>query len=235
MNPQLTDRSSTLTRRADNPRRRCEGDAGAVLVEFALMLPILWMLVAAVFEYGSYFNQQNTLQRVVGFSGRVASNQVDPTSPSGSLRSAPLTDFNILQAINSGLSDRTSVKIKRVIVYNARLSGGAPPPSCLSINATGTTVKGVNTSTVKCNVYSPNQVLTTTPDGFPRGSVSSPSCQSGSWDGNWCFTARVHSGATPDQVGVYVELTYTPVTSMLPASGVSVSAYSVYQLEPVKS
>lgn len=206
-----------------------------MLVEFALILPILWLLVAGVFEYGTYFNQQNTLQRVAGFAGRVASNQVDPRSPANSLRSAPLTDFNILQAVNSGLSDRRVVTIKRVIVYNARLSGGAPPSSCLSISATGTSAKGVNSATVKCNVYSPNQVLATTPTGFPRGDISNPTCATGSWDAMWCPMSRTHGGATPDQVGVYVEVTYTPVTSMLSPSGVSISTYSVYQLEPVKS
>ena len=53
-------------------RTRCEGDRGAVVVEFALVLPVLMMLLIGVVSGASAWNQSQSLGQGARVAGRYA-------------------------------------------------------------------------------------------------------------------------------------------------------------------
>ena len=58
--------------RASSPR--VQGDGGAVMVEFALILPRVVLLLTGVFEYGTVWRESLTLASVVRAASRQAAN-----------------------------------------------------------------------------------------------------------------------------------------------------------------
>ena len=65
-------RTVSFRRRPDRPRTR-----GQSLAEFALVFPILFLIVAAIIQFGLIFWAQNTLTQVARDTGRWAATQVD--------------------------------------------------------------------------------------------------------------------------------------------------------------
>jgi hypothetical protein len=194
---------------------RCAGDDGSVIVEFALILPLIAALVFGLVDYGLALRQDNQLTLSVASAGRRAS----------TLATNRFADFEALRAL---AADATSgdVTLEKVIIWKAS-SGTAPvpPASCLALTTGG--VAGV------CNVYNASQVAQPNPAvGFKAGSSSSPTCASGSWDTSWCPVGRNNSERSADFVGVYAEVRYTSFTYMIPSGGLDLSSGVVYRLEP---
>lgn len=64
-------------------RRRCRGDDGAVLVEFALVLPILFLLIFGIIEFGWAFFQNLDVRHGAREGARLAAvNYKESPSPS---------------------------------------------------------------------------------------------------------------------------------------------------------
>jgi len=55
------------------PRRLRDGERGAVAVEFALVLPVLVLLLFGIIEFGLMYNRQQALHAAAREGGRVAS------------------------------------------------------------------------------------------------------------------------------------------------------------------
>lgn len=68
-------------------RRRWKDDSGAVAVEFALVFPLLILVLFGVIEYGAVYNAQ----LVVTGAAREAAREMAVTGNAGSARSAALT------------------------------------------------------------------------------------------------------------------------------------------------
>lgn len=197
---------------APTPRaRRLGGDDGAVLVELALVLPILVLLGIGVLEYGTAFNDATAAERALLAAGRVLSNE-------GNARQA---DQEGLLALSAGLEPGTRSDVRKVIIYKANTSSQVPS-SCTSASTSGSPPYGVSGV---CNVYTGAQVT-----GALTGNFSGANC-SGGWDVRWCPTSRVRD-PNPDRIGIYAEIHYDPVTGLLPPGGITLKRYVVYQLEP---
>jgi hypothetical protein len=210
-------------------RRRWQclrGDSGAVLPEFGLMLPLIAVLALGVVEYGMAYQEGNNLERTVAYAGRVA----------GTSGTEKFSDYDILQAINSGLLGQDRLTLKKVIVYESTTSDGAPPVGCTTINPTGFGSFGVGG---QCNVYSAQQVATQDPGvGFARSQSGGDfSCAGGSWDSNWCFSSRDPSltsgGSGVDRIGVLVEVEYDGLTGLIPGTNMTMTRRAVFELEPI--
>ncbi|MCC5951969.1 MAG: pilus assembly protein [Acidimicrobiia bacterium] len=200
-------------------RPRCD-DRGAVLIEAALVLPVLALLMLGIIEFGMAFRQVNVIDRGSSSAARVGA----------TLGNAPLTDYEILRSVNSTLNTTQRVEIERVIVYRSTTADGAVPPACLAINPSGFGAFGVAGT---CNVYSAEQVANESLVGFPRGAAANPSCAGGSWDANWCPIGRSKDRPNPDVVGVFIEGRYDALTSLIPGTGeLMLSQRGVYMLEP---
>src|SRR3954453_18850693 len=97
--------SSLLRRR----RQWRAGERGAVLVEFAIIAPVLSMLIFGMIEYGLLFRDYLTVSNVTRTGARVASASGDDT----------LADYSILQAVKgaAGALPGGIASIDQIIVY----------------------------------------------------------------------------------------------------------------------
>jgi len=190
---------------------RLQGDDGAVLVELALVFPLLVLLAIGVLEYGSAWGDATTVERALLTSGRVLSNE-------GNARQA---DQEALLALASGLEPGQRSDVQKVIIFDATTTSTVPN-ACRNASTTGPPPYGVSGV---CNVYTGSQVANAL-----TGAFTGTNCVGG-WDARWCPTTRVRE-PVPDRVGVFVQVHYAPVTGLLPPSGITLDRTTVYQLEP---
>ena len=196
-------------------RRR---DAGAVLAEAAIVLPILVTLVFGIIEFGFALRDDQLVERAAQQAARV----------DAGLATDRFGDFEALRIVDSTLAATRGADIVRVIVYDASTTGATVP--CLDVAATDDlSPKG---KSGVCNVYGPSQVATPSPTGFRSTSAALDDCTSGSWDSAWCPTDRTREGSTPDRVGVHVELRTGRFTGLFSPTDFRLRSTSVYQLEP---
>lgn len=110
---------------------RCEGDKGAVLVEFALTLPLLIMLLLGLFSGGLAYNQKQSLTYATSEGARYAA-----TVPPNQTWSSGTWQSNVRQLVidraQGDLSDPgTTVCVSLVtgspgVVYQGKSTSGAP-------------------------------------------------------------------------------------------------------------
>ncbi len=201
-----------MTRIIRKRRERAGGDSGAALVEFALVLPIITVLLLGIFEYGNLWRQVGTLERAAQQGARTVTQQAD----------GRFADYEALRSVDSATRGMSGVEVTRVIVYRPADADGTVPAGCLGGSVAGT-----------CNTYTGAQARTVNPSGFPTaGGSTNPTCAGGSWDQGWCPTTRPRSDTSPMQVGVHVTIEYTPVTGLIPGPTLEVTRQAVYQIEP---
>lgn len=191
--------------------RRFHDDDGAVVVEFALILPFLVLVILGLIEYGYLFRQESLFSGAVQSAARIDSHTL---SGATAATKRPADQF-ALQAIMTQFTSLKNVSLTRVIIYKAAASDGAVPGTCLAI--TGSSGGGVNGS---CNVFNSQQPLvaalatagTAPASGFMATCTGSTG---GDLDRYWCPTDRISDiSSSPDWVGVYVEARYTYLTKV---------------------
>ncbi len=202
--------------------RRLSGDDGAVLVEFALVAPLLLVLLFGLIDYGRMTNEDNVLIRSTQAAARTGASQ-------GPDRFA---DYNVLQSLEASLSVLDGSTIERVVIYKASSANGKVPAACANLAiANDLTAKGVNSGGTRCNVYSQAQVefRGNLLARFPGGA----SC-SGGWDAAWCPATRSRGTDTtdPDFLGVYVKVKVTPLTGIVGLPVNSMTSSAVFRLDP---
>lgn len=172
-------------------RRIAHGDRGATLVEAALALPVLFLVIFGILEYGLAFSSYHAVSNAARDSGRQATISGDNTG----------ADFNILQAIGVGLSAVNESDIERIVVFKASGPGDTVPASC----AAGIAVVGV------CNVYTADH-LSWELDQFGCDPASNPVRDP---DRFWCPRDRkVAVIDPPDYVGVYIAVRHDFTTGL---------------------
>lgn len=205
---------------------RLRGDDGGAMVEFALVLPVLAVLVLGIMEYGLALRESNRLERAASAAARTGA----------SLANHKYTDFEILKSIDASTAGVEGLEVEKVIVYKTTVAGGPPPANCRSLSSGG--VAGV------CNVYNADQVAQDNANvGFPGRAFGRPtSCSSSSWDRFWCPMSppppasqsrerRRNQLAPPDYIGVYIEAGYGGITSLLPTK-LTIEKQAVFAIEP---
>jgi hypothetical protein len=228
-------------------RRRARGDRGAVLVEAAIVLPVLFMLVFGVLEIGSVLKSYSGGANAVRAGGRMASvagNKLD-------------ADKMILERMAHEATGISKGEIEYVVIWHASSTSETPPSACRpavqgSPNTTSVGVSdGGNDAIGACNIYhrpaDPGGAFdmasgrATNPPAFyfgcPGGNVT------GKVDCNWpgknrktTITPRgvtPPSGSTgqPDYVGVYIRMEHGYVTGVL-GDSVTITDSSINLLEP---
>ena len=195
-------------------RRPRSGDHGVALLEAALVIPFLALLVFGMIEGGFAYRDANVLSRATQQAARTDSRLAENLD----------ADYEALRSLDSGLSSLSASSIQRVVIYDATTAGNVVPPACVSVaRPDNTDSVGVNSAGVRCNVYSATQVGLDSPSSF--------GCGAGSWDGTFCPSSRSQDTPNPDRVGVWVQLSYDKVTTVLPGS-LTLERAAVYQLEP---
>jgi Flp pilus assembly protein TadG len=193
--------------------RRSRGERGAALVEFVLIVPLLALIVGAVFEFGLAWRDSMTVSNALRSGARVGSN-------AGRER---LADYNLLKSIEAAMAEIPTARIEKIIVYRATTANSAPPSACTAL-----TTGGVNTATVKCNVYSGSDLARPVTDF-----AGTTSCGAAAPDRFWCPTTRANQQAlSADYLGVWMQVRYTYVTRMFPGSGIILKDRCIMRLEP---
>ena len=190
-------------------------EGGAVVVEAALVLTFVSMVVFGVIEYGFAYRDVNTIERSLQSAGRVGSG----------LGRNRFADYETLRSIATSVDNLAGASLQRVIIYKPTGLDGDVPAACLAVAATGTSAKGVAGT---CNVYSPAQVMTASPIGFPDN--GSATCGTG-WDQLWCPFARDDTAPNTSGFGVYVEVDYEPFTYVIDHT-MTIERTAVYRVEP---
>lgn len=178
---------------------RGRGDGAAILLEFALVLPLLAMLAFAVAEVGLAFTAENRVQGAVSQAARVGASggaQVE-------------ADRDILLALKAALPADDLAGLQRVVVFRATAADGAVPAACKQ-TANPSSEAGQNpgssATAPACNTYTGSTVRALTKDNYTASGFSSgTSCASTNKDRYWCPRTRKDSRADPpDWIGVWV-------------------------------
>ena len=175
------------------------------MLEFALVAPVLLLLIFGAFEYGMFFKDYLTVSNTTRTGARVG-------SAAGSNADA---DYQILQAVKAAATALPggSNSISQISIYRSTSAGGEPTATC---QATSSASDG-------CNVY--------TASAFTQP-ASKFGCGGGSLDFTWCPTTRQDSQAIgPDYIGVWVKTTHGFVTKLFGTSR-SITDTVVMRIEP---
>jgi Flp pilus assembly protein TadG len=192
--------------------RRCADDRGTVLVESALIFPLLFTMLLGVLEYALVFRSYLTLgngQRATGRMAAIEGNDSD-------------ADWQILQAAKREMAAISNTTITRIVIFNATpTSAGAGPLAVPAACQTG--ARGPN-ATAKCNVYIPASEWATTakvtdygcnlilPNTNNLAAGYCPANRNISVTGTGRTPAVAGQG--PDIVGIYTEIKHTYLTKI---------------------
>jgi Flp pilus assembly protein TadG len=100
----LGDLTAAVVRRGIDPQS-LGSEQGQTLVEFALILPILLLLVVGMFDFGSAFNQKNELN----FLANAAARYAEVNSCTGCASNGKSTIAKQVQGTASGLGSTPSI------------------------------------------------------------------------------------------------------------------------------
>jgi len=179
-------------------RQRFSDDGGAVIVEAALILPLLVMIMAGTFDFGVGFRNRITMQGAVRNAARSAA----------VLGPDVTADKFALSTLAAGLSGLNSSVLQRAVIFQTSNTGS------ISLNCSATlspspTGAGDISAGAKCNVYGLTQMQSL--GSFVQAGAG---CAVG-WDKYWCPSTRNNLlTGPPDYLGVYLAVTYTPFTKM---------------------
>jgi len=222
----------------DRPWGRFRGDSGAIVVEFALVAPVLVALLLVGYEGGVWFFASNRMAAGLSLAGRSDSNQ-------GNARMADNAALASLYASSAGI---VNLQVKYVIIYNAGNQTGtnAVPPSntCIAkahLITAWDTDKSVHgdkaTPGAECNIFTWAQISATVGGNASPGFTGTATCAVSDWDSNWCPLGRKNglTGATspPDVLGVWVESDYRSSTGWW-FNTKPVTDFAIFRVEPAQ-
>jgi Flp pilus assembly protein TadG len=127
--------------------RRLRAEQGTALIEFALVLPVLILIVMGILYFGRYENYANDEQQLASSAARWASINANP----GSSSNLTLQQYVAKQAspeLASGSSDVTAIKV--YIYYPSGSTGqlGQPVRACVTNTINFIPIFGMASSTM---------------------------------------------------------------------------------------
>ena len=190
-------------------------EQGFAAVEFAMVVPILVVLVALIVELGALYMSAMTVTSASRTGARVAS----------AFSTSRLADYTALQNVSSALRRFGPSQIDYVSIYKPIDAYGTPASTCTGASATSTAGA--------CNVYSGATLGTFTLAQF----TGTTSCTGTSPDRFWCPIGRdsTQTGGT-DSIGVLVRVRHLYLTKIFNfATGASrvYRTTTVMKLEPM--
>ncbi|KAA0236006.1 MAG: hypothetical protein JJLCMIEE_00659 [Acidimicrobiales bacterium] len=203
---------------------RLRSERGAVMVELAIVAPLIVMLAMGIFEFGVAYRSDLSVGNAGRSGARIGSNAATHN----------LADHAILSGLGSAMSDLDLDKVNMVVVYRADDADGEVPPGCITSSA----LSAGGSNADNCNTYDKNDLMNVVND--PVGSQSSfddPNCV-GDKDAFWCSaTERENSQGAPggpDYLGVYISYDHDLVTGLFGAT-FTITDHTVMRLEPEES
>lgn len=204
---------------------RCSGDAGAALIEFALVVPVLATFMLGTLEFGLAWRDKTSVANALRNATR--------TDASLSGNDDRLAEYFALDQFRTATTGLPRMALSKVIVYKTDSTGGflTGASACGTTAPTSTGAGVVN----YCNIYGPTQLNTMTMANFGTTSTSTDCSTTSLWDYRWCPINRGNdplvSGGT-DYLGMRVQYTYTLITKVLPNSTITMTDTAVIRIEP---
>lgn len=120
---------STLSTRSKHLIKRLRQERGQALVEFAVVLPLLLLVIVGILTFGRYVNYSNQQTQLASQAARSAAVNVDPST------TLSLQDYTRAQTsgeLNTGSSDVTS-KVEVYLYYptGSSYAVGNPVRACV--------------------------------------------------------------------------------------------------------
>jgi hypothetical protein len=247
---QAKDRRARVRRHSADPTRprrlRCRGDEGAVLVEAAMVMPVLFLVLFGIFEFSGAMSSNNGASHTIRAGARVESAAAnDPMADQAALAR--------MATESAGLGDD---EIDYIVIWHASSTSESPPANCLpgtftAANAVSQGVSDGGTDALgACNIY----VRPAMPGGafdMASGRLAQPSSYyfgctgtsdpeaSHKVDCLWPpFNRQVKStprsvspAKAPDLLGIYIRVEHGYVTGMF-GDGLTITDKVITQLEP---
>jgi len=201
-------------------QRRARGDRGLAMVEFAIVAPLLALLMAGIVEYGTLWRDNLTVTSSTRAAARVASNLGDNH----------LADYEAILSLDSGLAAIDGMTLEGVLVYDAAASNGAPHASCFDPSGDPQSSSG------RCNHYTGAQVTAMSSidcsvscSEFPNNS----NC-AGGLAASFCpqDDRETDQASGLSSVGVWVRVNRDYFTGLFPGDGVTITDQTVMKVEP---
>lgn len=181
-----------------------------MLVELALLLPLLLTMALGVADLGFAIRSDLTVTQATRSGARTAA----------SVGSVDAADYQIIRSVAASSQSLVESEIERIVIYRATTDAGDVPEACLS-TAVGAGVAG------SCNVYGPEAF------SAPEACFAAATC-AGIDPDPWPAAARVTSqaGAGPDFLGVHLVYRQASIMPLFPWSEYDISSSTVMRLEP---
>lgn len=196
----------------NGPRcRRCSGERGAGLVEFALVALLIFTLGAGAFDYGQAWRTGLSVNEAVRTGARVG-------SASGPTKEA---DFYALSGLKASLESSGDLDgVERVVVFLASDPDGKIPPSCKIGGGSG------------CQTIDGAAFIANWEGGGPVGAINaSTGCLNIAINKNWCPTSRNNVQQTAQYYGVWVKVGHDFIFPIM-GSKTYIERTAVMRLEP---
>jgi Flp pilus assembly protein TadG len=191
-------------------------ERAAVLVELALILPLLLGLSLAVFDIGMGWRASMTVTSAARAGARVGSN----------LGVESHADQAALAAVSAALGSIPPAEIDLIVIYRSDGAAGGVPAACTTTTARA---NGGDPS-ARCNTYTAADLQAAVAG---TGMNFDGAC-AGRRDSAWCSTTRNNSqvsSAGPDYLGVYVRIHHSTSTKIF-GSSLTIDDHAVMRIEP---
>ncbi len=193
-----------------------DGEKGSIIVELALVVPVLMIIVLGLFETGMMWNANQGVVQAARGGARTVSQ----------LGKDDLSDMSALRAVAATIGSDTD-RIIRVVIFEPNAAGNAPA-TCVD------DVIG-NEAGQNCNVYVQADIAQLNNDGHFDGSLGDDtSCGAGA-SSNWCPGApgeRSDFQQTATFVGVQVVLEQDYLTGFFGPGTYEITETTVMRIEP---
>ncbi len=213
-------------------RRRAQGDDGVAIIEAALMTPVFFVLIFAVFEGGLLFRAYLTVGDMTA-DGALAGSIQGPDVLEVDLGSGAVSvnaDYSIIAAIREASSAMPVDDIEQIVVFHAEQADAGSPVDQAPAICKG----GISSTARKCNAYPPEEAFL----AVQNGDIDYFECVSGAgrscgWDPNSDPPQRDDGPplAVIDYIGVYIRANRPNVTGLF-GEGTTIERGAILRLEP---
>lgn len=195
-----------MSRRA-SPRR----ERGAVLVELALIVPLLLALILGMFEIGMGWSTSQTVVQASRSGARTVSQ----------LGTFGAADQQAVLAVIATFGDDVG-DVQRIIIFDASAGPELPVGCDVSGNPTG-----------PCNIYRSADFAAAGAPGFFDANGLSAGCGTAGASRHWCPDGdRSDDQQTATDVGVFVEFEAPRVTGMFGSAPYTITRTTIMRVEP---
>jgi Flp pilus assembly protein TadG len=127
--------------------RKLRREEGTALIEFALVLPVLMLILMGILYFGRYINYTNDATGLASSAARSASINANPGTSSG-LRLQAYYEQQASPELAKGSSDVSAVKV--YVYYPSGSTGavGQPVRACVTTNVNFIPLLGLTNSTI---------------------------------------------------------------------------------------